>query len=98
MCGDQHLLSYNSNEESKVIYGLSFRQLGWILGGGFASMKLFSWLPPLPFLGIIGYLPHAIPLFLSVAFAYIKHPKTGLSLAKYLYSWMKCKRKRRIFI
>lgn len=97
MYGDQHLIAYKSNEEAKVIMGLSFRQVGWVLGGGYASMKLLSLLPPIPFIGVIGYLPHISPIIAAFAFAYIKHPKTGLTLSVHLYNYMKCKRRKRRF-
>ena len=98
MYGKQHLLAYRSEEESKVIYFLSFRQLGWWFGGAFMSMKLATYLPPIPGLGYWGYLPYWIPFVVAVVFAHGKHFGTGLSLGKYLFSWIACRKRKREFL
>lgn len=97
MYGEQHLLAYRSEEEGKVAYGLTFKQLGWWIGGGVVSMKLCTLLPPIPFIGLYGYAPYLLPLVLALIFAHIKHPSTQMPLSAYIWSWMKCRKRKRVF-
>lgn len=98
MYREQHILTYRSKEEGKVIYGLSFKQAIWWFVGGFASMKLFTYLPPIPYLDIYGYLPHILPLLICIMFAHLKHPSTGMSLSVFVVNWFKIRRRKRKFI
>ncbi|WP_139490088.1 PrgI family protein [Brevibacillus dissolubilis] len=97
MYGEQHLLTYRTEEETKFVYFLSFRQFLWWLVGGILSMKLATYLPPVPYIGLWGYLPHGLPLLGAMLFAHIKHPSTDLMLGKYLSLWFAFHRRKKVY-
>ncbi|CAI8944713.1 PrgI family protein [Brevibacillus sp. IT-7CA2] len=101
MYGEQHLLTYKSGKESTFVnigpIQLSFRQLLWWLGGGFVSFLLTSHIPPLPFVGYWGYLPHLIPFKIALAFSFLKHPSTDLPLGKYVSMWFQFWRRKKVY-
>jgi len=97
MYGEQHLLAYKSQEESKVVYSLSMRQLGWWILGAILSLKLYQILPPIPGIDYWGYIPHTIPFLIALAFAHIKHPGTQMGLLTYIKNYVSCRLRKRVF-
>ncbi|KGP78385.1 hypothetical protein P364_0128820 [Paenibacillus sp. MAEPY2] len=98
MYGRQHLLTYKSNEKTKVIYGLSFFQVGWWILGGYLSLQVINYIPKIPGIGTVGYIPHLIPFVICLAFAHIKHPSTGQDLHRFLMGYVSCRYRKRTFL
>ncbi|MBY3621125.1 hypothetical protein M2444_004740 [Paenibacillus sp. PastF-3] len=98
MYGEQHLLAFKSNEKSTVIYSLTYPQVGWWALGGLITMKLGGIISPIPGIGPFGYIFHLIPFLICLAFAHIKHPRTGLSLHKFIFNYIHCRIRKRKFL
>ncbi|CAM3299545.1 hypothetical protein [Paenibacillus tundrae] len=98
MYGEQHLLTFKSQEKTKVIYNLSFAQVGWWIAGGYLSLQAIQYLPKIPGIGTVGYLPHMIPFVIFLAFAHVTHPSTGQQLHHYLLGYLLCRRRKRSFL
>ncbi|MDT3417186.1 hypothetical protein QO009_003081 [Brevibacillus aydinogluensis] len=103
MYGEQHLLTYKSEEEGTIVKvpiidaPLSFRKLLWWLGGGFVSFMLASHVPPIPFVGYWGYVPHFLPFLVCALLSVTKHPATDLPLGWYMFSVIQFRRRKRVF-
>lgn len=97
MYGKHHVLAYKAKGENEIVWGLSFRQLGWLVLGATISVKLATSFLPIPGIGTWGYLPYWLPFGISLLFSHVKHPPTGMSFGKYMWEWVKCRRTKRLF-
>ena len=95
---EQHLLTYRSQEESKFVFFLSLRQFLWWAGGAIVSSKLAALLPPFFGVEVWGEIPYWLPFLVCLAFAHLDHPPTKLTLGEYVFSWIKCRRRKRVFV
>lgn len=94
---DQHLLAFQAQTENKFVYSLSFRQAVWWAAGFIMTAKLLANIPPIPYIGWVGYIFHIIPFGVCMVFSYVKHPRTDWHLSKYIISYIKCKSRKRKF-
>jgi hypothetical protein len=97
MYREQHMLVYRTEDAGKLVWNFTPKQAGWIGLGIYLTMTLVHSIPAIPRIGIWGYVFHAIPLILGLAFAYGKHTKTGMSLWNYVVSWVNVRRRKRVF-
>ncbi len=84
-----HPLAYDSGKGEKLIGSLSAYETMWWGMGLYASYKMAQWVPPLPINNtVFGCAHYFIPLAVCLFVAYAKHGKTGMTLFRYLLSYL----------
>jgi len=95
-----HDIPYNSKIEEAIIGSFSLGQLAWLAPAAFLSFQLSQHVPLLPFVesDIFSRIHWFLPIIIAFIFIKIKHPKTNLTLSKYMILMIKFKFKRKRFI
>ncbi|MCM3716618.1 hypothetical protein M3202_21485 [Alkalihalobacillus oceani] len=97
--GHYHQIPYKSGLEEKILFHFSFRKLLWLAPGIWVAGQFNSVLPSLPYVDhmIFEKIHLLIPILISAAFAYIKIPKTNLTLFQAVVTYFKIRIRRRSF-
>lgn len=93
-----HNIPYNSKIEEAIVASFSWGQLLWLAPAVFLSFQMTK-LPLLPFDSFLFSRLHwALPIVIAIVFIKVKHPKTNLTLSKYLILMLKLRKRRRKFL
>ena len=97
-----HELPYQSGIKEKFFslgpVSLSLDEAAWVFGGIIMSYHLSKKIPPLDLFSFpFSHLHYTIPVLAAYFFAKAKHPRTGISLWKYILRWVAVRRRERVF-
>lgn len=89
----QHRIPFDTGEEERLLGPLSISATIWLVLGIWISYQLLITFPPLPLPNILGYIPHLLPLAISVAMAFVRYK--DMTLLQYLTLWYRFHRRRK---
>lgn len=99
MYKEYHDIPYNSKIEEAIIGSFSLGQLAWLAPAAFLSFQLSQHVPLLPFVesDVFSRIHWFLPIIIAVIFIKVKHPKTNLTLSKYMVLMIRFKFRRKRF-
>ena len=101
MYGEHHPLPYQSKIKEKFVSFLNIRltlvEFAWWIVGISLSTKLMKIIPPIGNDWMFSHIHQFIPFYITLLIAHGRHPRTGLSLAKYLILMVMIRFRRRKF-
>jgi hypothetical protein len=97
-----HELPYQSGIKEKFFtlgpVSLSLDESAWVFFGIILSYNMTKHLPPMEMLSFpFSHLYYVIPVLVTYFFAKAKHPRTGISLWKYIGRWLAIRKRERVF-